>query len=226
MQFSHGEYNHLVGGFPPNPKGDDMRLKLQLTLISAAFFLAASIPLSSQTVPDAEEGHLPFAVGAGYSNFGPDWGPNGRISGGTLWFDYHPGFVPRILDGIGVEAEARDLSQGHPADPPIDLRFDTAGGGVIYTWRHFNRWRPYAKYLYEFGSIDFNVNSPTYKHDTRTVSAPGAGVEVHLLRGFRVRADYEYQFWPDMFGSDALNPNGVTIGLMFDFRGLHHSRLY
>lgn len=198
-----------------------MRFRSSPRLISAMLFLAATLPLSSQTVPAAEEGHLPFTVGAGYSNFGPDWGPNGRINGGTFWLDWHPGFVPRVLDGIGVEAEARDLSLGGPANPPFDLRFDTAGGGVIYTWRHYNRWRPYGKYLVEFGSMDFNIGSPTYRHDTRTVSAPGLGIEYHLIRGLRVRGDYEYQFWPNMFGPNSLNPNGFTIGLMYDFGGYH-----
>jgi hypothetical protein len=32
-----------------------------------------------------------------------------------------------------------------------------------------------------------------------------------------VRGDYEYQYWRHIFGPHDLNPNGVTIGVSYDF---------
>ncbi|MGH9600410.1 MAG: outer membrane beta-barrel protein [Terracidiphilus sp.] len=197
-------------------------------LISAVLFLATTLPLSSQTVPAGEEGHSPFSVGGGVSNFDVDWG-HGRMYGGTLWLDWHPSFVPRILDGIGLEAEARDISIGHSSSQPSNFRLDTGGGGVIYTWRHFRNVRPYAKYLVSLGSFDFRSRDPYYSHDTRTVTAIGGGVEARVFRNVRVRADYEYQFWPDFDlapNGSTLDPQGFTLGAMYDFGRFHLHRLY
>ena len=202
-----------------------MPLKLNSILIPAVLFLAASLPRSSQTVPAGEEGHLPFSVGAGFSNYDVDWG-HGRMNGGALWIDWHPASVPRILDGIGLEAEARDISIGHSSTQPTNFRQDTAGGGVIYTWRHFSNFRPYGKYLVSFGSLDFHSGDPYYNHETRTVTAMGGGAELRVFRNIRIRGDYEYQFWPDLFGGKTLDPQGVTIGAMYDFAGFHRRRPY
>ena len=200
-----------------------MRLKSVQRLIPAVLFLAATLPLASQTVPAGEEGRLPFSVGAGASSFDVDWG-HGRMYGGTLWIDWHPNFAPRILDGLGLEMEARDISLDHSSSQPADFRTDTAGGGVIYSWRHFNRLRPYAKYLVSFGSIDFTTANPYFNHTTDTVTAYGAGIDAHLFGQFRVRADYEYQFWHHLNpynnnGNGTLDPQGFTLGAVYDFRG-------
>lgn len=139
--------------------------------------------------------------------------------GGTVWADWHPNRVPAFLRGIGLEAEARDISLGRQAAKPSNFRQDTAGGGVIYNWRHFNNFQPYAKYLIQLGSIDFRLkNDPAYAHDTRTVLTPGLGFEVHAVGNLWARADYEYQFWNNLFGQ-TLDPQGFTFGVAYRFSG-------
>lgn len=91
------------------------------------------------------------------------------------------------------------------------------GCGAVYSWRHYRFVQPYAKYLAGMGSIDFPA-SGRYTHDTRAISAPGAGLECKVFRGVWVRADYEYQFWFHLFELHDLNPNGFTFGTGFDFR--------
>ncbi|MGA2168594.1 MAG: hypothetical protein ABSG62_10305 [Terracidiphilus sp.] len=36
-----------------------------------------------------------------------------------------------------------------------------------------------------------------------------------------LRADYECQFWPDLFGPHGLTPSGLMIGAAYDFGRLH-----
>ena len=179
-----------------------------------ALFLAAAIPVLSQIAPSASEGELPLTIGIGYSNYYTDW--SGRIAGPTLWADWNFNHGPSFLRGFGIEVEARDLNFERTGSVP-QLRLDTAEGGAIYTFRHFRNFHPYGKFLMGFGSIDFNVNSPGYSHDTRTVYAPGGGIEYRVWRGVWLRGDYEYQFWTDLFHHHALNPNGFTIGPSYEF---------
>jgi opacity protein-like surface antigen len=184
--------------------------------VAAIFFVAASLPLFSQVVPSAMEGGLPLDVGVGFSNYDVDWG-HSRMDGATLWVDYTVKRVPSLLYGIGLEVEARDISLNH-GDKPANFRQDTAGGGVTYAWPHFRNFHPYGKFLLGYGSIDFaNIpNLPNYKHDSRTVYATGGGLKYRFFRHIWVRADYEYQIWPDLLGHTG-DPQGFTVGSSYDF---------
>ena len=205
----------------------------------ARLLILAAIPGLGQVVPSAEQGGLPLVAGVGVSGFNMDWGHDafGRtryMEGVTLWIDWNltklPG--PSILRGLGVEVEGRDIHFGLPAslsnaelhDTGTNMRQDTGLGGVIYHWRHYARVRPYGKALAGLGSLDFPplpASPPTYRHDNRTITAFGAGADVHAWRSVWVRADWEYQFWPGLFGSPHdLTPTGITVGAVYDFNGI------
>jgi opacity protein-like surface antigen len=116
--------------------------------------------------------------------------------------------------------EARDLNYDRTGSDP-KLRMDTVSGGAIYTWRHYRNVHPYAKFLVGYGSIDFSSSRPNYTHDSRTVYAPGGGLDYRVYRNVWVRGNYEYQAWTDFFNHHALNPQGFTIGAAYDFSGIH-----
>jgi hypothetical protein len=196
-----------------------MRLKRFLSPIFAVYFFTLFHPAFSQTAPAAYDGRrLPFSVGAGVSSMDVDWGHD-RMYGGTLWIDWYPPHLPRLLDGLSVDVEGRDVNYGRPSDVPSNFRQDTGAGGPMYTWRRFRNLQIYGKGLVGFGSLDFKlVAVPGYTHETRTVYAPGGGILAHAYKHVWVRADYEYQFWPDLFGQTD-NPQGITLGAVYDFRG-------
>ena len=211
-----------------------MRLKSYLELTLAVFLVCAAFPANAQTVPAARDPLLPLAVGAGLSGFEPDMNA-GRIYGGTLWIDYSPNWVPSFLHGIGVEANARDISLGRSASQSPNLREDTAEGGVFYSWRHFRSFRPYVKGAGGYGNEDsegVQKGKLVRGHESRTISAVGGGVELRATREIWVRADYEYQIWPDFFkhinsaGVEVgppglLNPQGFTVGALYHFNRPH-----
>jgi len=144
-----------------------------------------------------------------------------RLGGGALWVDWNFYDRPWFLHGFGIEVEGRDLNYGrssHAEKYEPNLRQDTASGGVIYRFRHYPRFDPYAKFLVGFGSIDFNLNVPNYRHDTRTVYTPGGGLEYRAFRNVWVRSDYEYQAWTNFIRGHTMDPNGVTIGAEYEFR--------
>jgi opacity protein-like surface antigen len=202
-----------------------MHLKSYFALILAFFLAGAANHALAQAASAATEAKLPLAIGAGFSGYDPDWG-QGHLLGGTLWIDYIPDHVPAILRGIGVEVEARDLNYGRSSTESSNLREDVAGGGVIYSWPRYRNFRPYGKILMGFGNRDAEWGNGVRFHDSRTITIAGGGVEYRAFRSVWVRADYEYQFWPDMIyhGSKAvagINPRGFTVGALYHFSHPH-----
>jgi len=189
-----------------------MRLKLVVLGLS----LFATLPAFSQVAPSATHGGIPIVIGAGYSDYVTDWA--GNLSGGTVWLDWTASRVPAYLQGIGIEAEGRDLNFDRTGDN-AKLRMDTAKGGPIYHFRlrRVPRFQPYIKFTLGFGSIDFsNKPGDPYTHDTRTIYAPGGGGDYRVWRNVWVRADYEYEAWPDMYDHKILDPHGFTVGVTYD----------
>jgi len=196
-----------------------MFFRLNVRLLLAAFFVTAAVPVFSQVVPSATQGRLPLVVGGGVSDYYTDW--SGRLLGPSVWVDWNLYRGPSVLRGFGLEAEGRDLNYDRTGYTP-NLRQDTALGGVRYTFHRFRDLHPYAKFLAGIGSIDFTLaGDPHYKHDTRTVIAPGGGLEYRVWRNAWVRADYEYQFWSELFNTGALNPQGLTLGVSYDLGNIH-----
>jgi hypothetical protein len=200
-----------------------MRLKpfFWLTLISI-FSCAASSALA-QSVPDAGQRQLPLAVGLGLSGFNPDQG-HGHMAGGTLWIDYSPIRIPWYLRGIGIEAEARDLNYMRSPTLSPDLREDTVLGALIYSWPHYRKIRPYGKLSEGLGNRDDESGRGKRFNDSRTILGCGGGVEYQLRPLIWLRADYEYQSWPNVFKHPGttippgrLNPQGFSIGVMYHF---------
>ena len=202
---------------------------LRRTAIGLALLITAAIPLAAQVVPSAQQGGLPLVAGGGFSRFNMDCAP--YVYGSTCNLNRLPG--PGFLRGLSVELEGRDINYGLPpwltdagqGDSGTNLRQDTGMGGLMYSWRHFARVHPYGKALFGLGSLDFPplpASPPTYRHDDRTITAFGGGADIRAWRHVWVRADWEYQLWPDLFGnSHPLTPTGITVGAVYDFNGVH-----
>lgn len=184
-------------------------------LIVVLFFAALAVPASSQVAPAATGGGgLNLAVGGGVSDYHMDWSP-GREWGGTLWVDGDLNLRPSFLQGLGLEVEARDLSFDRGPKLPNNMRTDTLGGGLKYSWRHFHDFRPYAKVLASYGSLDMFKHG---YHWTWVEWAPGGGIEYRPFGHIWLRADYEYQAWPGVFKypvSTTLDPQGFTVGAVY-----------
>jgi opacity protein-like surface antigen len=209
-----------------------MRSKPYVGLALALLVLGAASCVHAQTVPTAEGKGIPFAVGLGLSVYNADVG-HGQLLGGTLWVDYIPNRVPKFLEGFRLEAEARDLNYGRSGTQPANLREDVVEGGLVYSWPHFRNIRPYAKFSEGYGNTDStsSITGVRY-HDSRTIISGGGGVEYRAYRRLWVRADYEYQSWPNFFKhpatpttparpSQRLNPQGITVGVLYHLTRPH-----
>ena len=193
--------------------------------IMVALTITASIPAVSQVVPSAEQGGLPLRIGGGFSDFGTYVGPD-RMLGGELWVDVTPTGLPLFLNGFGVEAEARYVTVGQTAPGAAGFfRMATLGGGPTYTVRRFGKFRPYAKFLVDYGVLQMNFpyRGEIYRRQSEAAYALGGGAEYHLVGHLWARGDYEYQMWPDTLLNPnwTLNPQGFTAGVSWDLGNMH-----
>ncbi|MGO9338695.1 MAG: outer membrane protein [Terracidiphilus sp.] len=195
---------------------------MRLKTFVVALAVSSAVPLFSQVVPSATENRLQLKIGAGFSDYYGDLG-NGWLIGGALWIDGVPPHLPRALYGLGLEVEARGVqaNKNSPTEYGV-FRQATLGGGATYTWHHYRTFRPYAKFIVSLAGQNFNIGDKGFHHDSQVAYAPGGGVDYAVTRNLWVRADYEYQIWPDAFGVPNwyLDPQGFSVGLLWDFRPL------
>ena len=199
-------------------------VKQILPAMLVVFFLVSASRIFAQVVPAARERGIPLSVGIGLSDMDLDYGKDTdaserRMFGMAAWVNFDVPYTPKVLTGLGLDFEGKDINYLKSSEL-VRMRQDTWGGGPIYTYRHFQNFQPYVKFLIGTGSIDFPAPAiaPNYKHDTRTVYAPGGGLQYRAFRSLWVRGDYEYQWWPMIFGAHHLDPNGYTFGVFYDFR--------
>ncbi len=170
----------------------------------------APILAAGQSVYEAERAPLSLKVGGEFSYFDAAYGGY-KPMGVTA----HVNFSPIVWDHVGGEAEGRWLilngSQG--------FREYNYLAGPVYriTMSEHRTLHPYVKALVGAGVIDFPNNLAYGRY---FVMAPGGGVDVSLTPRWRLRADYEYQIWPQAPGipglsSGAMMPNGVTVGFTY-----------
>ncbi len=193
-----------------------MRSKSIFLTLLALFLIGSAARVEAQVTYSAREGKLPFSVGFGVSDFSDDWGyTNPRQVGLTLWGDWRIPHMPSKLDGLGLELELRDVNYATPSSIP-GHRMTTGLAGPMFEFRRASRIRPFAKYLMGIGNLDFPNNS-NYQQDTRTIFAPGGGVDIRMVGRLSARAEYEYQYWHAIFGPRDLTPQGFTLGVVYDF---------
>jgi opacity protein-like surface antigen len=204
-----------------------MRWNSILRRLLAAVLILSPVVIQAQVTYSASERTLPLAVGGGLSGFDPDMiqynsgslyqtRGAGILLGAAGWVDYYPRWMPARLRGLGIEGQARETRWRQSADEK-NFSQRTAGGGAIYSWRHFANFRPYGKAGVEYGWIGFSKQPSGYRSDTRVVDYFGGGLEYRVWRRVWVRADYEYQMWPNLFARSSINPEGVTVGAIYRF---------
>ena len=203
MQMTIQELHHGLKHF-------ERRIVLPVALVAATLCLA--IPASGQVVAAGYQDNPRFWLGAEYSNMDASfpYQSNQRISG-------IGGFADLNLKGrVGLEGDARLLRfGGFESSTETSYLF-----GPKFLFRNFGRFKPYVKGLIGVGRIHypFQIGDASY-----FAVAPGGGVSYKLSDRFAIRAEYEYQFWPDSPGytnepHHELTPNGINVGFSYCVR--------
>jgi opacity protein-like surface antigen len=180
---------------------------IQRSLLLGMLFLGSALA-SAQVAPSAYGGPPLLSVGGSYSFFDAAYAGN-RVAGIGSYIDWDPAMKWHL----GAQGEGRWLTY-NGAHGFSEYNYLA---GPLYRIPVRWRWHPYAKFLAGAGEINFPYH---LAHGSYFAMAPGGGVEFEMKRRWRVRADYEYQIWPDAPGipgiqSSALKPNGVSVGISY-----------
>jgi hypothetical protein len=62
--------------------------------------------------------------------------------------------------------------------------------------------------------------TPNFHHTTVFVDSVAGGAELRAHGHFWIRGEYQYQWWHDVYNQPGLLfvPNGITVGLQYNFR--------
>jgi hypothetical protein len=151
----------------------------------------------AQSVEPADAGRAMISIGAAASGFTLGYGDR-KILGISAWVDTD------TIRRLGFEGEMRRLEYQQTAN----VHAETYLTGARY---HFNlgRTQPYLKALGGIGHFTFPYN---YAKGSYFVVAGGGGLDYRLNRRWTVRADLEYQEWPQ-FTFGAMNSLGASVGI-------------
>jgi hypothetical protein len=174
-------------------------LRLIVCVIAAVFAILAAGNAFGQTRESATAGRTFLWVGGGGSGYYLQYGQSKNL-GITGYVDAD------TVRRFGIEAEGRWL-MFHETN---DIHAETYLAGPRY---HFNvgRFQPYVKGMAGIGKFTFTYN---YAHGTYFVVGPGAGLDYRILPRLSVRADGEYQYWPN-FTFGAMSSGGISVGLRY-----------
>jgi len=151
---------------------------------------------------------MDFSVFGGYTYLKPDYGPghNNAVTFGadfTRYFRFpiKPSLEGRVSFQHGPTVNENTYLVGVRGEMP------------------YGRFHPYGDFLIGVGDIHYNFvvnagNPTAYRDDNSVAKVAGGGIDVDLLRGFQLKADYQYQFWY-LGTNDTLTPSTMTLGVVY-----------
>jgi hypothetical protein len=178
-------------------------------LLVLGVLVLSGVSCYGQVEDSATAGTVPLTVGGYFSYFDASYASN-KSAGLGAFIDYSP-----LLSGnLGVEGEGRWLKFGGGNS---FSEYNYLVGPRYRFYYKSDKYQPYAKFLVGAGEIDFPFD---LAHGGYFVMAPGGGVDVSLKEHWKVRADYEFQFWPGAPGipgvqTGSFHPNGVSVAVVY-----------
>jgi len=170
--------------------------------------LVSGSAIYGQVADSATAGIVPLTVGGFFSFFDSGY-QSSKVAGFGAVLDYSPLFS----GSLGLEGESRWLIAGGPHGFS-EYHYLV---GPRYRFRQGNKYQPYVKFLVGAGEVNFPYG---LAHGGYFALSPGGGLDIAVSEHWRMRADYELQFWPSAFGipgndSGSVHPNGVSVGFTY-----------
>jgi len=192
---------------------------MNLGFLTSLLLCVSTSAVFCQVAPSAFRKGAPITVGAGFSDYNVYWG-NARQEGGTVWVDWNP----VILKELSLDIEVRDLGinrvSSHLNGRSSSFIQLSAEAGPSYSIRLDRKVSVIGKFLVGYGKTEFDLGYPGYHRDSSATFEPGVGLDFRANRKLSVRAEYDYQFWPNLYAlySTRYVSDGFTVGGTYRFR--------
>jgi opacity protein-like surface antigen len=184
---------------------------MKKTWLSVVLSLVIVLPsaLHAQATAAATRGGIAQA-GAAYTVSNEDQYPGRHLQGLTLYGTFD------LNNHIGVEGNVHLASIFKSY---FDYKENSYNAGLRWA-QHYRKFTPYAKGLVGFGHA--TAPSPTQivggsTPGTYFLFALGGGLDYGLSEKINLRADFEYQRWPN-FPPHGLTPPLFSVGAAYRFR--------
>ncbi len=198
--------------------------------MSLAFLLLAPGNFFAQSHKSAVGGEASLSAGAEFSVFNSDWNCSSAAPlgcGSQQLFGVAP-FLDLDIRKFGAEGEARWLHWNGPAGE-VESNYLV---GPRYRLFRDGRFDIKAKFMLGGGWLTSpGYPGPQSLKGSYFAFAPGATLNYHIRGPWTVRADYEYEIWPNFIGlpgyvngqlvthKHPLTPNGVSFGIAYTLLG-------
>lgn len=184
-------------------------------LLVALAVLMFSLSGVAQVAPAAEKNRIELSAGGGLDYWWGDWGGSVHRFGPSAWA------TADVWHGIGATIEGHSMIFGGGGPSP-EYKYFVGEGGLVYTYHHWRKIRPYAKGEFGYASLSFPSTGLPYVHQDERTWSVGAGAEYRTWRRLWTRVDYEYDFFPNFYSPitgqfHTLNPSGLSFGETFHF---------
>lgn len=198
--------------------------------MSLAFLLSAPGILFAQSQKSAVGGEASLSAGAEFSLFNSDWSCSSSVPlgcGTQELFGVAP-FLDFDIRKFGAEGEARWLHWNGPVGE-VESNYLVGPRYRLLRSRRFDIW---AKFMLGGGWLTSpGYPGPQSLKGSYFAYAPGVTLNYDVGGPWSVRADYEYEVWPDFVGlpgyvngqlvthKNPLSPNGVSVGVAYKLLG-------
>ena len=172
--------------------------------LASLIFLIPS--MHAQAVPTAtRSGDL--QAGAGITYLNTDYAPM-HNAGVSFWGDFD--FLRFFHTVIGVEGE------GHLTgiDAPDDIGENSYMAGVRAVYKFHSKYQIVGKFMGGRATISNQLYNTSSSFN---VYAYGGGLDYHIARKYKIRAEVEEQKWPN-FEPHTLSPITASIGVLYVIR--------
>jgi len=169
----------------------------------------SSARVYGQVEDSATAGVVPLSVGGYFSFFDSGFESNKSLGLGAT-IDYSP----LMAGNLGVEGEGRWLKYGGSGG---FSEYNYLVGPRYRFYYKSEKYQPYVKFLVGAGEINFPYD---LAHGGYFAMAGGGGIDIAVRPHWKLRADYELQYWPNAVAipgiqTGAMHPNGVSVGFTY-----------
>jgi hypothetical protein len=186
-------------------------------VLGGCLFLIAHTAFAQVVPVSGQSSGQKIQIGVAGSAFATDWNRNEYGVAAYADFDVYRQLLSIECETRFIFLNQQNITTAYGSGSIVDEK--NYGVGPRIAIRH-GRWVPYVKGLVGVSTVSWGhifANAPNYTNDSYTYVGAGGGTDYRLDKHFRLRGEYQYQFWYGDSSNVIYKPNGFTAGVGYQF---------